>query len=194
MKLIQKIAIVTISSFLVACTTESSFNLDDYDKYRSKVGSASEMLPSLNFFHDYEDMQFTYRLVVEFIFQTEGMALFIDYDENNYAIASEEVNNRYEYLTEPSEGKYLQFPVTNFTYGGYDFKISPLLHTHVDGDTYYDCKSFTMVGFDATKYRIALLYFYDFDLDYLCEGDESEEQKNERMPNLIKDAFFWRRH
>lgn len=193
MKFIQKISIVTISYFLVSCTTASSFNLNDYSKYRSKVGSASEGLPPLTFFHDYQKMQFTYRLVTELFFESEGMALFIDYDENNYVTASNEINERYEYITEPIGGKYIQFPVTEFTYGGYDFKISPQPHTTVEGKTYFDCKTFTMVGFDHDKYRIALLYYYDFDIDYLVEDSASEKQKENTMPNLIKDNFFWRR-
>ena len=53
---------------------------------------------------------------------------------------------------------------------------------------YSACKSFLLLGFNDEECKIAYLYYYDFDIDYIAEvGDDLEEE----MRELVDIAFSW---
>lgn len=178
-------------------------DLAEYESYRSKIKYAEEGLPSLNEIADYKEAIFGYRNVVHSYvmgFESYGLSLFADYDASQYASAKEFAESRYSFITAPivqDDGDYT-FPVAEFSYDGYEFKIAYTSASvyHSTGKNsekeYIYPKSFTMVGFDDKNNSIAFLYYYDFDLDILCSKGDKEEYKNGRMQKLIEEEFCWR--
>ena len=179
-------------------------DISEYETYRSKIKYAEEGLPSLDEIGNYEKAVFGYRNVVHLYllgFESYGLSLFADYDVSQYTSAKEFAESHYTFITAPivqDDGDYT-FPVAEFSYQGYEFKIA-----YTSASVYYSTgkngekrehiypKSFTMVGFNDTKNSLAFLYYYDFDLDFLSWAFESQEVRNGRMPRLIEEEFYWR--
>lgn len=181
-----------------------SFDIEKYDYYRNRIKGAEEGLPTLDDLGNYSNAYFAYRQVVySFIvgFSSDGISLFADYsDVNDYNLAKEFANSRYSFIKEPiiqDDSKYT-FPVSSFVYKGYSFQISYTEHSvyHSANDEKKEHiypKSFSMVGFDDVNNSIAYLYYYDLDLDYLCDKNATIEERNKCMPELIEEAFYWRK-
>ncbi len=127
------------------------------------------------------------------MFESEGISLFLDYKEEDFASEKDKVLTSYTFIDSPIIGDdgYYQFPVSSFDYKDYSFKVSPK-YPYYEGTEEYSCKSFTMVGFDEVNKSIAYLYYYDADIDYLDDNKSTEEDRNKRMPELIETAFYWR--
>ena len=151
-------------------------DISEYETYRSKIKYAEEGLPSLDEIGNYEKVVFGYRNVVYLYvlgFESYGLSLFADYDVSQYTSAKEFAESQYTFITAPivqDDGDYT-FPVAEFSYQGYEFKIA-----YTSASVYYSIgrngekkehiypKSFTMVGFNDTKNSLAFLYYYDFEL------------------------------
>ena len=193
------IALLPAALCLASCnnTLGKSFDFNKYEEYREKVVYANECLPTVNDLLQYEAVQFAYRKTSYFAmlgFQSEGISLFLDYNQENYDLEKEYIENKFTFIEEPVGGApYYQFPVISFTYKDYDFRIAPKAYTDEEGKVSYLCKSFTMIGYNETLRSVAYLYFYDFDLDYLSEKSDSQEDINKRMPKLIEESFYWRK-
>ena len=48
-----------------------------------------------------------------------------------------------------------------------------------------------MVGVNDEKMKIAYLYYYNVELDYLAEGNADEAKRIAVMQNLIRTSFVW---
>ena len=178
--------------------TRLKLNLEQYSEYRIKVKYAEQGLPSLAQLGDYKSAQFAYRRVDSLFFSSEGISVFADYDETNYLFSTQTLDLRYSFIDSPvmqEDGDY-SFPVSNFSYKDYEFRIAftsaSVYHSSETGIENIYPKSFTMVGLDHLKQSIAYLYFYDGDLDYLCEKNATSEEKNKRMIEIIDNYFCWR--
>ena len=187
---------IALDLFTPPSTVESSFDINKYDYYREKIKYAEKMLPSLDEVGNPFNIEFAYRCVVydRFLgFVSDGISLFLDYEENDYDSEKETILNSYTFLDSPKKDStgYWVFPVSSFGYSGYSFRIVPN-YPYWNNSDEYSCKSFTMIGFDEENNSTAYLYFYDFDYDYLEYGNATEEEKNKCMPRLIETAFYWR--
>ncbi len=165
-----------------------SRNLDTYVTDCESVKNASVLMPNIKDLGAYFQIKYTYQSTCYSIlmdFNSDGLALFVKYDQTIYAIQKEKTLHSYTFLDEPilEFDKYVM-PVTEFKYRGYLMKIV-LDQEYID---YCACKSFMMIGFDDTNSAIAFLYYYDFDIDYIADIDED---LNYSMRNLVDDAFAW---
>ncbi len=145
-------------------------------------------MPNIKDLGAYSQIKYTYQSTCYSIlmdFNSDGLALFVKYDQTIYAIQKEKTLHSYTFLDEPilEFDKYVM-PVTEFEYRGYLMKIV-LDQEYID---YCACKSFMMIGFDDANSAIAFLYYYDFDIDYIADIDED---LNYSMRNLVDDAFAW---
>ena len=203
MKLKSNILLLASFISLTSCRGVSgeSFDFNKYEDYRDKVGSsygtAKGLLPPVDELGEYNDVQFSYKKVDSFIFVSEGIALFLDYNEVNYALAKSYVEGKYTFIDQPcttySDSKHFDFPVASFMYKDYSFRIAPTLQTNEStGETYYICKSFVMTGYNESMSSVAYLYYHDFDIDFLYSTDSADDI-NQVMPKLIEDSFFWRK-
>ncbi len=165
-----------------------SRNLDTYVTDCESVKNASVLMPNITDLGAYSQIKYTYQSTCYSIlmdFNSDGLALFVKYDQTIYAIQKEKTLHSYTFLDEPilEFDKYVM-PVTEFEYRGYLMKIV-LDQEYID---YCACKSFMMIGFDDANSAIAFLYYYDFDIDYIADIDED---LNYSMRNLVDDAFAW---
>lgn len=203
MKLKTSIPLLAVFISLTSCTgvVAKSFDFNKYEDYRAKVGSsygtAKDLLPPVDELGEYENVQFSYKKVDYLFFVSEGIALFLDYSEDNYALAKAYIEEKYTFIDQPYTSTpdlpYVDFPVATFTYEDYSFRIAPTPQTKEStGETYYMCKSFVMIGYNESIKSVAYLYYHDFDIDFLYSTDSSDDI-NEVMPKLIKDSFYWRK-
>ena len=189
------LVLVLICGALTGCyhrKKKKSKNIAVYNSYVSDVGNAEKFMPDCE--HDlgvYRSVLFGFQETSLLFFYSQTLTLTASYDETNYEKEKSAALDRFDFLEEPyqeKDGDYI-FPVTNFEYDGYSFSIVPDRDYNLDGTL--GCHSFMMVGYNDTKMKIAYLYFYDPDLDYLSEENATEEEKQKRMPELIKDSFVW---
>lgn len=172
-------------------------NISHYEKYCKKTGQAEEYLPSLEEVYSYQpnNMLFSYQETTQF-FTSYGIALFVDYNDEAYQMIVNDYETNSYFLTDEEIEKelasdYCQFPIKEFDYKNYHFKIEA--HPYYDSG-YKSCKSFMFVGFDDGNSNIAYLYFYDIDIDYTYEPKKevSTIDRETAMTQMIKDYFYWR--
>ena len=184
------VLVIMIVALSIKPIVNASTNIEDFDYYINNVKYAAEFVPDYkNDLGEYTEVQFGYKKTETF-FITEGITLITSYDETNYEAEKDKALEKYVFLEEPyiENADYI-FPVTTFEYDGYTFKIAPKWdYWSKRAPT---CKSFLMVGHNDSKSKIAYLYFYDFDIDYLLDTSASKAEIDNRMPKLIKDYFVW---
>ena len=204
----QIILVIFIIFFSVeAFKTRSQIdkNIENYEMYRNNVVGASDMLPTYDNIN-MPNSKFAYKRVYKKwnenfgIYEDVGICLFIQYDELKYVDTKNNITSNYKFITDPetiseksdnkmsNETYYYVFPLSNFTYRGYEFKICP-------NEYYWSLKhsseSFLMVGFDDLNYKICYLYFYSYSYDYICSFNTTLEQREKAMLNIIKKYFYW---
>lgn len=193
---IQLLSIIIVVVLIIGITDRKT-DISYYEKYRQKTGEANKYLPSLEEIdsHNPNKKLFSYQEKTEFIFTSYGVSLFVDYNDEAYQtiVNDYEINNDFltdEEIERQLNSSYCDFPVKEFDYRNYHFKI--LVKPYLSG-RYKSCKSFMFLGFDSGATNMAYLYFYDFDIDYTYEpkqGDTLEDREN-AMIKMIKDYFLW---
>lgn len=188
-------AVIIIEIFSPRIASQSK-DINDYEKYVDEVKYAEKFMPDYkNDIGSYTNIDFGYQLNVYSYFMgfcSDCITLIATYDDANYELEKNNVLNKYEYLSEPfkeKDGDYI-FPVATFEYDGYIFKIVPYYHFWSNSDE-LACISFMMVGCNDLENKVAYLYFYDFDIDFLCDSEATEEEITARMPRLIENDFVW---
>lgn len=172
---------------------EECTDFEKYDEYVEKTKYASNYMPKLNELDNYEDVKFGYRLVCDSKFMgfySDGISLFVTYDDNYYD-EKDKILNNYDYLKEEEiidVRNESQFPLTIFNYKGYTIQIVPNRNYWSDGKL--TCQSFMMVGYNDSKKTIVYMYYYDFDIDYLYDKSD-KETREEIMHRFIDVAFIW---
>jgi len=177
--------IFIVDIFISPKITHLNTDINDYQVELNNVKNASFMMPNLQDINDYEEIKFSSQEKMyssSLGFYSYGISLFVKYDEN-YEVKKEEILSKYIFLNEPIiENDDYIIPITEFEYYGFNYKI-------VLDESYEDfcaCKSFMIIGYDDESKEIAYHYFYDFDIDYICELDENPE---EEMKEFMKDNF-----
>lgn len=185
--------LIFVAGMVLAATggiVTTSKNIDEFDTYLEKVPYANEFIPDYRIdIGNYSQVQFGYKKTSTF-FQSEGITLIASYDEVTYVSEKQKSLEKYYFLEEPVvRGENYIFPVTTFEYEGYTFKIAPKRDYWTSGTL--TCKSFMMLGHNDLESKIAYLYFYDIDIDYLASVSDSKGVIDNCMPKLIKDYYVW---
>jgi hypothetical protein len=174
--------IVLVLSF-TGCN-KSSTNIKKYLNSGTKIDThAKNFMPAIEDLPKHQDISYKYNHFSTILFVTDTITLVVDYDEETYKKEKERLTKKYKFLNEkvvldPREGKYC-IPEYEFSINSYDFKV-------VDGNDNYNAKypkSFGMIGTSDEKKSIAYLYFYDYDLDYIENDNESP------MADFVKEYF-----
>lgn len=166
-----------------------STDITNYEEDCATYGNASDFMPELDSLGDYTDISYSHKKTFYSAFMgfiSEGLALFVEYDETIYEIKKEEILNSYTFLDEPvlnSDYDAYLLPVTSFSYKNYQMKIIP------DENYNTACKSFAMVGFDDENKSIVYCYHYSFDMDYIAEVAEDPEAE---MCEFMDTVFAWK--
>lgn len=163
-----------------------STDITKYEDDRVIYENASDFMPELGALTDHTDVFYSHKTNVysKFMgFVSEGMALFLKYDESVYEDKKTEILNSYTFLNEPVVDNVYELPVTEFYYKNYHMKVIPD-KKYVD---FCACKSFALIGFDDENKNIVYCYQYNFDLDYIAElGDDLELEMCEFMDNVFE--------
>ena len=136
---------------------------------------------SLDEIGDYEDIYYQYTKKGSVLFNSSSAMIIADYDDLAFneqlnAIASKEYQKEAILFDETK----FKLPNTEFCIGGWNFKI--LKNSENDYD--YP-KLINFIAVNEVKKEIAYLTFFDYDMDYLCTVDES----NDFMSDFIIDYF-----
>ena len=152
--------------------------------------NASDFMPDLESLTDHTDLFYSHKTSASRFmgFVSEGLALFVQYDELLYKAKKEEVLNSYTFLDAPVleyNDEFYILPVTEFHYKNYHMKVVPDIE-HPDSDA---CESFALIGFDDENKSIVYCYHYDIDLDYIAKQDEDPEAE---MCIFMDGKFEWK--
>jgi hypothetical protein len=167
----------------------SNHNIDNYEKNRAKIEYTSDYMPDLNELDGYNAISYSYQYTNLVFFDSNSIALFVEYPKDLYEEKKNEVLASYDFLEATKiskDGECYQSAPAKFEYGGYDF----CTYANLTVGYYTDCayKSFGFIGTDDDKNRIAYCYFYDFDLDTFGSVNRSEQ---EMITDFINDFFDW---
>ena len=101
----------------------SNCNIDKYEKNRAKIEYASEFMPHLDDITDYEDISCSYQHTTMILFESNSIALFVEYPSELYEEKKAQALSSYEFLEETViSGDVYCTPPAQFEYNGYDFK------------------------------------------------------------------------
>lgn len=178
------IIMITCVLFITGCSRSSS-NIKKYLNSGTKIDTyAKDFMPDIEDLPEYQDISYGYKHRSIILFESDSMALVVEYDDETYKSEKEKLVDNYNFLNEKIPSKYdkeLYFvPEYEFTINSYNFKV-------VEGTNKRKAeypKSFGMIGTSDEKRSIAYLYFYDYDLDYI--GQKGEKNP---MANFVKQYF-----
>ena len=168
-------------------------NIDNYAQKMADVYYASEFMPELSELSEYTNISYSHTQtllgLVFFLpmFFSDGIAIWVEYPEDIYEQKKADLFESYDFIEEEiydSDGDLIS-PLASFEYKGYQFQA--------DVSEEYDdysmcCKSFILVGYSDELNRIAYLYSYDFDLDWIANADED---KLSEMHRFMDEHFYW---
>ena len=175
-----------LTALVLAFSLSSCIKTDtDIDTYADDVKSymAGSFMPDLAEIGDYKKVDYFSRKDTT-IFPDYSLQLVAEYGEEEFALEKERLADAYTYVDGaqtvlgPVDVLYT-LPVEAFSAAGFDFKVT------VFDDTVYP-KNFGMVGISEETCRIAYLWVYSPDLDYICEADDD---KTEKMLEFIEYNF-----
>lgn len=176
---------------LVGCGILANFrgvtlvDIEGYEEKRAELHYAKDFLPTLSDLGEYVDISYSYKLTPILLFQSDTIALWVEYSPEVYEERKAALLSSYTFLEEtqisPDGEQYLSPPAA-FTYKDYSFQ------TAVNSSNYSYCKSFALIGVNDEKCQIAYLYFYDIDLDYIDTTTKSEQ---ECITKFIDKYFYW---
>lgn len=192
--LVSVIAVIIIIAtalfvFLLLKEDETvSTDIEEYEEDCAYYVNASDFMPDLDSLTDYTEIFYSHKTKVYSCFMgfaSDGLALFVQYDESVYEMKKAELLNSYTFLETPViyDDRY-ELPVTEFFYKNYYIKV--ILDPDYSNSA---CKSFALIGFDDESKSVVYCYHYSFDLDYIAEQDEDLTAE---MCEFMDDAFAWK--
>ena len=174
--LVFNIEVNTLGLEVVLKSEDRYFDKSTWSYYKS-----DEFLPKIEDLPKYEDIFHQYVETQVLFFMTESRCLVVKYDEETYQKEKSKLGDKYVFLDRKigTDGNYTM-PQPRFSIGSYDFRVVK---------TYNGIKSefpkyFGMIGTSDDEKRIAYLYYYDQDLDYISEEDDKST-----MAEFVKNYF-----
>ena len=164
---------------------KSSTNIDEYLNSGNIIDTeAKDFMPPIEDLPAYKNISYKYNSNSAAFFMSDAITLVVEYnDKQTYEKEKENLTNKYKFLerkvaSDPEEIKYY-VPEHEFSIDSYVFKVAD----KNDNYTVEYPKSFGMIGTSDAKKSIAYLFFYDSDLDFIRDDNESP------MANFVKDYF-----
>lgn len=119
-------------------------------------------LPRLSELGDYQNLRFVHNAKRIGVFSHHSYVLVAEYEGREYEAQKRAMEERYTWCTEENEA-FLEGDMTEFQYTMDDFLIRA-----VDGGWYPHEMLF--VGCSDSRQEIAIVYYYDQDLDYIDDS------------------------
>lgn len=178
------LAIILILILGLIYYNKSKTSIKNYLNTGTKIDTeAKNFMPAIEELPKYQGISYKYNHTSIILFETDAIALVVNYDEETYKKEKEKLTEKYKFLDQKvvsdfDKSKYY-IPEYKFSINSYDFKVP-------EGDDNYKAKypkSFGMIGMSDEKKSIAYLYFYDYDLDYIKSDSGSP------MADFIRKYF-----
>ena len=168
----------------IGCSNSNS-NIKEYLSRDNKIDSkAKDVMPSLESLPEYEDIKYvsTHRSMV--LFESDSIALIVNYDNDTYENEKNKLDDDYVFLKKEVKSKFdeTKYYITENEFSINSYKFRVIDDTQSSNIEYP--KSVGLIGTSDEKNSIAYLYFYDFDLDYI-----GKEDKDSSMANFVKENF-----
>lgn len=178
------IFIIILTLIFIGLSKLNATNIKKYLNNGTKIDTyAKNFMPSSEDLPKYKDISYKYNHFSIVLFETEAITLVVNYDEETYEKEKEKLTEKYKFLDHKVVSNFdkskFYIPEYEFSIDNYDFKVA-------DSKDNYEAdypKSFGMIGISDEKKSIAYLYFYDGDLDYI-KNDE-----NSPMADFVKKNF-----
>lgn len=172
-KFLSGMLIVLVMLCVSGCTAKSTDELSYYRALSGESGGEDMMpvfgdafdmpcpysLPLLAELEPYRNIRFDYTAKRELFFQSHAYVLIAEYDKTAYETQKAALEERYTFCTEQSQG-ISEGKMTELAYTVDEFEIRA-----VEGGDYP--KQMLFIGFSDIKQEVAIIYFYDQDLDYI---------------------------
>ena len=168
MKNSKHLLLLVLTLVLLTGCSQSESNIENYLNTGSDIDHVStSIMPKLNELPEYQNIEYNYKHKSALIFDSEAVVLVLEYDPETYEVEKSKLESDFTYLEEQvisdfdNEKYYIPQPA--FSINNYDFKV--VSSTNKDDFDYP--KSFGMLATSDEDKRIAYLYYYDTDLDYI---------------------------
>lgn len=182
----KKCLLIFMIVLMVSFTGCSKYSTDIQKYLNSGTNidtDAKNFMPKLEELPKYQDISYKYNHSSIILFESDAITLVVEYDEETYEKEKEKLTEKYKFLDQKvvsdfDKDKYY-IPEYEFQINNYDFKV-------VEESDNYKAKypkSFGIIGTSDEEKSIAYLYFYDSDLDYIEEDNESP------MVDFVKEYF-----
>lgn len=116
-------------------------------------------LPLLEELEPCKDVRFNYTAKRESLFQSHAYILIVSYDKEQYEDQEAALSAKYTFCTDDSEG------FSDGTMSGHTYETDDFIFQAVEGGEYP--KEMFLLGLSDTRQEVAVIYFYDQDLDYI---------------------------
>ncbi len=187
------IALIALLLWLAVCPhTKRSIDIDLYRALSGEISGPNALdlnlhlegvpcpydLPQLGELEPYEDYRYQYTLMYQAIFAWDAHCLIVSYDEAQYAVQKAALEDRYLFHDAETIQAYDgDMPWYEDTADGFQFRV-------VQGG-YYPKEMF-FLGFGDEKQEIAIVYFYDIDLDYVDDPLAEFLKENTGWERIVK--------
>ncbi|AOR25136.1 hypothetical protein [Clostridium taeniosporum] len=177
--------ILIIFIFCITGCSKSNSNIKNYLNSSTLIDSrAKDIMPNLDDLPKYQNIEYKYTHKSMLIFESDSVALIVNYDDTTYKNEKDKLDKKYNFLDQKvkfdyDENNYV-IPENEFSINSYTFKV---VAGNEKDNTEFP-KSFGMIGTSEDKKSIAYLYFYDSDLDYIGTKDDKSP-----MANFVKEYF-----
>ena len=116
-------------------------------------------LPLLSELEPYQDIRFNYTAKRESFFQSHAYILIASYDNEAYEFQKAALSGKYTFCTQQSQG------FADGLMPGYTYQMDDFTFRAVEGGQYP--KEMLLIATSDTRQEIAVIYFYNQDLDYI---------------------------
>lgn len=176
---VKYLIILLISSlFLFSCSKNYSSNKEeDYEKYLNEVIESQLYMPRLENLGVYESIYISRRTRNDDFFDsTETISLIVQYDESNYDIAINNLENKYEYISKELENyKDFEANIKNF-YFRVDLKSLYKMTSYPSNDIVLYPKHSLIIGINKAENKIAYLFYWDIEINHMDDLDKFIEK------------------
>ena len=153
---IMLIVAIPIELFVNLFTKYETTDIGQYQKYLDKCRFSEEYMPDINDIGDYEGITITAKEKLN-LFAVDSVALFVEYDDENYAKAVNYIENNYTFF-DGTEGVNIEDTIAEIN--GFQFRM-----VNLKLDSPYTIKKILCVGKNDEDKTVAYAFIYDPDVD-----------------------------
>lgn len=179
LKIKKLLILLIILVCLSSCTKSYNSNKEeDYERYISEVVDAQLYMPNLEDLGVYESIFVSSRIRNDLFFDTtDTIALIVQYDESNYDIATNNLENKYKYISHELENyKDFEASIKNFNFR-VDLNSLYEMINYPSNEVVLYPKCSLIVGLNEIEHKIAYLYYWDVEVNCMEDLDKFIEEK-----------------